>query len=116
MQMPKKRDKNSRAVGRPRINDDLEVYLFVAIQSKRKGLSERQFCDLRTSKFDGTVSGFSSRKRKSITGESLRRRYGSSKRKLGLNNSQPGFTFYPYDPLEHEVRKTLEPLVASMLA
>lgn len=79
-----------KRAGRPRIEDHLDVLVFVAIAQRVSGLSVRQTLRNRKVVFEGALvpNPRHSPVRRAIRGDALRRRYGQARKALQIDAPQ----------------------------
>ncbi len=104
--------------GRPSTPDHLAVYLHVEMGRRRLGLSIREFCGRRDSRFSRHSPSFIGPVIPSnvLRGEALRRRYREARESLGLVSNYRGIVLADDHPLKVKSQAILDRLVDDFMA
>lgn len=98
---------SARCCGRPGIRDHLQLYVYVEVGRRRRGLGVRSFIRRRDTKFGRVAFHPDGNDVTYLYGEGLRRRYGEARREIGLVNPHPHVQSDAYDEYQAETRKFL---------
>lgn len=106
-----------RRAGRSPIQDDLELYVFVEMERRRRGVSTRELTTDRKFLFEGKLNFpilANYFPRQGIRGDTLRRRFGKARRELDLGKFLTGITSTAHDEYQRESTLILERLMADL--